>query len=272
MNPAPITKPTKRRNIQNLFVDPRNKTQTMSRPNISDLLSLLALVALLLSLAGTTQAAPDDERRIVPAEDILGKIEKGEPVNYDNVIVVGDLNLSEVDLPTRHVERTGEEILWWGLTEEAKTVKSPINITSSEIQGDVTFSNVIFQKSVDFKETNFSGGNADFGGAEFSGAANFRESYFGEMAQFDSVTFNDSANFSYAQFSDRAYFEESTFNGSTDFEEAQFKGNAYFEGSTFHGDLNLTRTGYLRLFLRWNSIRDQQLWLCRKINWQMFIR
>jgi len=204
-------------------------------------------------------------------KEILEKIERGEPVDYDNVVVVGDLNLSGLNLPTEHVERTEFEIEWHGLAEEMAMVESPINITNSKIRGNATLGNSIFQESVNFRGTNFSGGTADFGRAEFSGHANFmgvqfsggnvsfRESDFGEMAQFDNVTFNGSANFSYARFSDRAYFEGSTFNDSTDFEEAQFKGNACFEGSTFHGDLDLTRTGYLRLFLRWNSIKDRGL-------------
>ena len=241
----------------------------MLRPKESDLLPLLALVALFLLLAVSSQAAPDDPKRIVPAEEILGKIERGEPVDYNNVIVVGDLNLSEVDLQTKHVERTYHEIKWLGLAEEVKVVNSSISITNSEIRGDVNFGNTIFQEAVNFEGTNFSS-DADFGRANFSSTANFREaqfsstadfwqSDFGEIAQFDNVTFNDSANFSYARFNDRAYFEESTFKGSANFNEAQFKGNAYFEGSTFHGDLNLTRTGYLRLFLRWNSMGDQQL-------------
>gem|GEM_PF-1542857 len=68
MNPPPTTKSTKRRNIQNLLVDPRNKTQTMPCPKESDLHPFLALVALFLLLAGTTLAAADDGRRIVPAE------------------------------------------------------------------------------------------------------------------------------------------------------------------------------------------------------------
>ena len=92
----------------------------MPRPKRSDRPSLLALVALFILLAGTTLAAPDDTSRIVPAEEILGKIERGEPVEYDSVIVVGDLDLSEVDLPTRHVERTDYEIKWLGLSEDPR--------------------------------------------------------------------------------------------------------------------------------------------------------
>jgi len=62
--------------------------------------SILALALLLPLLAGPALGAPDDDPRpIVPASEILAKIERGEPVEYDGVIVEGDLDLSGLDLP-----------------------------------------------------------------------------------------------------------------------------------------------------------------------------
>ena len=34
----------------------------------------------------------------IPASEILDKIQKGEPVEYDHVRIIGDLDLSKLDL------------------------------------------------------------------------------------------------------------------------------------------------------------------------------
>jgi len=100
-----------------------------------------------------------------------------EQVDYDGVIVMGDLDLSGLDLLTRHVERTEYEI-GEGLTEDLKLVVSLISIKDSEIRGEVNLSNAKFQNGVSFSKTNFTK-NADFGEAKFGGDAYFGEAKFG---------------------------------------------------------------------------------------------
>jgi len=62
------------------------------------------------------------QRRVIPASEILEKIARGEPVEYDDVIVEGDLDLRGLDLLTEHVERTEFEIEVVGLTKDVKAV------------------------------------------------------------------------------------------------------------------------------------------------------
>jgi len=50
-----------------------------------------------------------DQRPVIQASEILAKIERGEDVEYDDVIVEGDLDISGLELPTKHVERTNYE-------------------------------------------------------------------------------------------------------------------------------------------------------------------
>ena len=69
----------------------------------------LALMALLLVVC-LSDGASSDYCNVVQASEILAEIERGEPVKYDEVVVEGDLNLSELDLPIKHVERTESEI------------------------------------------------------------------------------------------------------------------------------------------------------------------
>ena len=62
---------------------------------------------------GGEEMKPDtnsSQRRVIPASEILEKIARGEPVEYDDVIVEGDLDLRGLDLLTEHVERTEFEI------------------------------------------------------------------------------------------------------------------------------------------------------------------
>ena len=43
--------------------------------------------------------------REIPASEILDKIQKGEPVEYDHVRITGELDLSKLDLLTELVDR-----------------------------------------------------------------------------------------------------------------------------------------------------------------------
>jgi len=48
----------------------------------------------------------------IPASEILDKIQKSEPVEYDQVKIIGDLDLSKINLPTENVARPGR---WYNI-------------------------------------------------------------------------------------------------------------------------------------------------------------
>ncbi len=215
---------------------------------------ILALFLLAPLLASPALGAPaDDPRPIVQASEILAKIERGEPVEYDGVIVEGDLDLSGLDLQTKQVERTWDEIVYLGLTEEVKLVESSISIRDSEIRGDVNLGNSIFQEPVNFEGTNFTeeawfpganfSGSASFWKANFSDYANFGWAKFSGFANFGWANFSDYANFGWAVFSGSAGFSSAVFNGSANFCWANFSGYAEFREVEFHGDADF---GYAR--------------------------
>ena len=189
--------------------------------------------------------AASDSRKVVQASEILAAIERGEPVEYDGVIVEGDLDLDGLDLSTKHIERTEDETRmadvlvpprYVGLTEEAKVVDSSISITNSEIQGGVKFGNAIFRESVDFRGTNFIGGDAYFYWAQFSGDAYFSDAQFGGDTYFKGTQFGGDAHFSGTKFDDYARFSDAQFSGDADFWGAQFNGDARFWLARFSGD------------------------------------
>ncbi len=229
---------------------------------------ILALALLLPLLASPAFGAPaDDPRPIVPASEILAKIERGEPVEYDGVIVVGDLDLSGLDLPTKHVERTKFD-------EEVMVVESLIHITNSEIRGDVDFSDIIFQQQVIFsdpvsknniyleipqpykeipsEEILFDGsifppfeilpkiGTSGGSQTQFSGYADFSGAQFSHGASFLAAQFSGKADFRWAQFDGEADFCEAQFSGYADFREAQFSSYAWFFVTQFDGAADFT--------------------------------
>ena len=176
---------------------------------------------------------PKEKVREVPASEILDKILKGEDVEYNCVIVKGDLDLSKLDLPTQHIERTDAQKKGWNLPEEAKVVKSEIKITNSTINGIIKFDNAIFQKEIEFRGAQFSG-DALFSDAQFSGSTNFLGAQFSGSALFGGAKFIEDALFSDAQFSGDAHFSEAQFSGYANFFlGAQFNGSASFRGAQF---------------------------------------
>ena len=181
-----------------------------------------------------------DQRPLIPASEILAKIERGEDVEYDGVIVEGDLDISGVYLPTERVERTEIEKSL-KLTDERKVIRSKITITDSEIKGDVYFGNSHFERPINFLGAEF-GKNANFSGAKFAGGdARFEKVKFtGGYAYFFGTEFSGgNAIFSEAEFTGGdAYFWGTKFGEHADFTKTEFTGDvANFVGAKFGGYL-----------------------------------
>jgi hypothetical protein len=272
------------------------------------LVLVLAVISLLVGSAHSEYENNQHYNGVVNASEILEKISKGEPVGYDHVIVKDDLDVSQLGLPTRHIERDPYEI-HIGISENQTIVSSLIRINDSSIEGIVNFNNTIFNNSIDFESTIFnSGANfwastfnsyagfgastinsyAGFRGSTFNSYANFWNSTFNGFAGFGGSTFNSDAYFWGANFSGIADFSDSTFNsyayfwganfssytsfwgstfnsnanffgamfrGATFFTDSKFDGDALFQNTIFLEPLNLTRTKYDKLYIRWYNIK-----------------
>jgi len=181
---------------------------------------------------------------VVQASEILAKIKRGEAVRYDGVIIEGDLDLSELDLPIKHVERTWEDIND-GLTEAVKLVESSILIKDSEIRGDVNLRNIVFQNKSSFNGATLTK-KGQFSGAIFSGVVAFKETIFIGDADFEGAKFSGDANFEGAKFASEADFVTAKFNGETKFREVQFCGKAYFSLSQFSGKDKTSKSANFR--------------------------
>ena len=226
--------------------------------------TLVYLVFSTMPIGG--QAQEVKELTKVNAEDILQQIQKGEDVNFEDIRIMGELNLSKIKLetiPNEYKYRKNNHI---GLECELKVVKSNITIKDSFFEDDVIFSNTYFKKNIDFtntyfskrtdfrgvvcnKSANFIGANfnnyAGFGGASFDGVADFRYSIFNDNADFGDASFNYArfwgtnfsagADFCIASFNNSVAFINARFNGYSDFGHANFSGGANFMLTSFSG-------------------------------------
>ena len=182
-----------------------------------------------------------DSLLMIKAEEILEKIEKGKPVEYENVIIYGDLDLHRLDLQFNK--------------KRQKIIKSSIKIEYSVIKGDVFFDHACFS------------GLVDFDGTSFTKAANFSGSGFMEDAGFSDAEFQGMANFSRASFATEANFSQARFNDA-DFGRARFEKNFHLvnakvytlklSDAVFPDDsaIHLKDFNFNRLVVRWNSIKD----------------
>ena len=153
------------------------------------------------------------------------------------------MDLSDLDLPIEHVERTDHEKDNYDLSEAAKLVCSRIKITNSQIEDEIDFSNTIFRERVDFGKTDFFS-YVNFLGTQFLGHANFNGAYFygydfiPVSSDFTGAKFNgSSADFGDAHFSRGALFTDAQFNGkdvsgtSANFIRAEFIGRVVLGGA-----------------------------------------
>ncbi|MFA6372905.1 MAG: pentapeptide repeat-containing protein [Methanothrix sp.] len=178
----------------------------------------LALIAVLAMVVVSTSGA----EQVIPAKDILAKIADNEPVYYDSVRVLGDLDLRP--LPDVRVSNS-------------------FAITNSTLI-NATFDGVTFSKDVVFWGTTF--GNASFEKAAFLGQADFANTSFGnasftaasfhEPAVFDGALFRDNVSFEDVVFSKDAFFSEARFMANADFNYSNFASYSYFAAAQFFGD------------------------------------
>ncbi len=113
-----------------------------------------------------------------------------------------------------------------------------------EVKGDLYFNKTIFWDPVYFSYT------------KFSGDAHFNRTTFEEYADFDHTIFKEYADLSYATFKKNANFGQTVFEQHANFYKATFK-DADFRNATFKGPFVLTGTGYNKLSVRWDNIKDR---------------
>ncbi|MCX6677474.1 MAG: pentapeptide repeat-containing protein [Methanothrix sp.] len=176
-------------------------------------------------------------REVVNASVILEKIERGVPVNYNDKIIEGNINIGDLKLPEVHINRTIVEIDYCRYLEKLKVVRSQITLENCLINGYLNFSNALIQEPVSFGGSTILE-DADFRGSQFNQSAYFSYTQFNQSAYFSYAQFDQSAYFWDAQFNQSAYFRSAQFNQSADFWDAQFDRSADFWDAQFDQSAN----------------------------------
>lgn len=179
----------------------------------------------------------------VPAGEILSKIKNGQPVEYDNVIVTGDLNLSNLDLSL--IEETLHETKALRPSDKATFVNSSIRLNDSFIEGNVYMNNAIFEKVVNFNATKFNR-SVYFQQSRFNGPSFFWASKFNGLTHFKDSKFIGSTHFRYSKFNGNVDFTHSEFNGSADFSFLRSNEFADFESAEFNGPADFSWSEFNR--------------------------
>ena len=163
---------------------------------------------------------------VIAAEDILAQISSGEPLNYDNVTITGQLDLTKLSGPVKQsVKITNSRFL------------GPMNFNAISFDGALDLRGSVFQENASFAKSSFLG-DVSLSGAKFRGQADFQNSHFGGQATFISALFLNDTSFGNAQFDGDAVFLNSGFARDVDYNFAQFFrigsfGDTIFENVSF---------------------------------------
>jgi uncharacterized protein YjbI with pentapeptide repeats len=192
------------------------------------------------------------------ATEILGRIENGDSVIYEHVAIVGDLDLSTIDLPIMGIDRPDSS------GQVARVVAARIQIKDCQIRGSINFAGAVFEESVDFGGSAFAG-DARFKGSAFRGWAAFDASHFDKYATFKDASFSEEAswigasfgaiaNFGNALFSSSASFGSARFSDlCTNFSGVRFDGDADFTGAHFAGTANFKQAAFGKTASFWQA-------------------
>ena len=228
------------------------------------LLLLASLLFLLLgeSLAeepGLDASLPQGSApQAIAAQDILAQIRSGEPLDYDNVTITGQLDLGPGDGACQAIDtyyqlslpgigkNRGRDLLLMSWICGDASFKMNVSFVKSRFLGDAKFSGARFQKQADFADTYFQGpasfistsfqSDSSFGNAQFNGDAVFLDCGFASDVDFNYAKFLRSGSFWNANFEDVSFFE-TQFAGQVTFRSAQFRGNATFAATRFESDV-----------------------------------
>jgi hypothetical protein len=221
------------------------------------LILLFGVAVAIISVSATAQTK-------IKASDIIKQIDAGRAVDYSNVEIEGDLDLT--DLQNRRHERGSGSSLT-DLFNDNSVFESQVEVsmrfTNCTFLGDVlayyhierenetyiahfekdaVFTNCIFKRASEFKYSEFDG-LAAFAGCTFYESANFKYTEFSSGPTFANARFEGGADFKYTEFPRETTFERAIFRGLANFKYSKFRSPLNLEGISFKGteDFKYTR-------------------------------
>jgi uncharacterized protein YjbI with pentapeptide repeats len=206
-----------------------------------------------------------DGKHVIKADEFLELIKlniKNKTAIYCSWCYInGDIDIGNLDLPSKEIERSTFESKDLRLQEKVKVFGPKIDITNTVINGKLICNNVFFENAIDFSRSQID--CSCFRGAVFSrdaifhktkfGDATFEGSTFCKLARFEGATFynvdfkatkfKETANFNTAQFNinntnkSHANFLKSHFGKPANFCASTFNKLAIFRDSEFEDDV-----------------------------------
>ncbi len=225
------------------------------------------LVLLLFTFVGMEVLAQKE----VSAKTIFEQIDKRQTADYQNVTIVGDLDLTElsnkklikkmkndyeeykstveVSLSFKNCVFRGDFIAYKNIEDGKNKKIGNVNINwngdgttyTTDFEKSVVFENCTFEQKSEFKYSDFAE-KASFGGTKFAQSANFKYADFKQEVIFAKCDFNEYANFKYSNFKHDADFYDVHFNNYADFKYTNFGDRVTFKSSIFknHADFKYT--------------------------------
>jgi len=222
------------------------------------------ILILLFGVAVAIFSVSANAQTKIKANDIIKQIDAGRAVEYSNVEIEGDLDLtnlqnrrlergsgkplneffndnnvfeSHVDVPVRFTNCTflGEVLAYYFIENKNETY-------IAHFEKDAVFTNCVFKRASEFKYSEFDG-MAAFAGSAFYETANFKYAEFSSGPTFANAKFEGGADFKYTEFPRETSFERATFRGLANFKYSKFSSPLNMEGVAFKGneDFKYTR-------------------------------
>lgn len=208
---------------------------------------LIAFVALTSAFA----------QRTIDARTIIDQINRNQTVSYENVIIVGDLDLtalanqreirnsgrgmgseylSTVTVPMtfRNCTFRNKVLAYRTDDENGKLFSGNNRVYNADFDEAVTFDNCIFESDAAFKYSAFRQQTV-FAGGSFRDVALFKYAKFSDMADFSGVQFRGPTDFKYTKFGEKAAFGDARFSSSADFKYTKFEDGVTFQNARFTG-------------------------------------
>jgi len=238
------------------------------KPRLRCLLPPLLLLGLIMLGSAADESSlnshltPDST---IAAQSIISEVGSGQPIVYDNITVIGQLDLSRLEGPIgQSLAITNSRFLGpvliegltlsQGLDLRGSIFQDNVSFARSRFLGDAKFSGVQFLKQADFADAYFGAlssfiatrflGDCSFSGAQFDGDAAFLGASFAADVDYDNTRFTRSGSFRAARFEDVRFFE-TDFSGQVTFLSALFSGNATFAATRFQSDVVFRQARFL---------------------------
>jgi len=191
----------------------------------------LGIIFVICYIGCSSSVEEINEPQKISAGALIDQISKGSTVAYSNVVISGDLDLTDADLVKDSF-----------LDRPPEIIDSPISITGSIFEGDLIlenktfrmpliFNNNIFRGNVYFNDSKFTNG-VSFNGSTFKSSISFSRTHFFQDICYRGCLFEGNCNFACSSFEKTALFKDTMFLSEATFRGAIFKDDLVFENSS----------------------------------------